>query len=43
MDEIVEGGAKVEWNDIAGQEVTFVVWFSDFDYILHLMWLVQYF
>lgn len=21
MDEIVEGGAKVRWNDIAGQEV----------------------
>lgn len=23
MDEIVEGGAKVRWNDIAGQEVCF--------------------
>lgn len=23
MDEIVEGGAKVEWTDIVGQEVNF--------------------
>lgn len=28
MDEIVEGGAKVRWNDIAGQEVQIIFIFS---------------
>lgn len=28
MDEIVEGGAKVRWNDIAGQEVRIIFIFS---------------
>lgn len=24
MDEIIEGGSKVKWSDIAGQEVNFI-------------------